>query len=279
MRTSRCLLAAPVTVVLLGALAACGGSSSGVSAGSSSPEAATVAEEPLVEEPQVEVVELTAENLVETIAAAQQEAATYDFALTSAGAGYAMQASGSARLLGSGETELAMVLTGPQTGDMEIRLVGGLVYLSLGEVTQGKFLQIDPNDPSDPFAAVAGNLADQADPTKGMAKSQAAIIGVTKSGDPQQMDGVLAQPYEVVIDTTMLPPEARAAFAEAEAAGLTLPATITYVYWMGPDNLIRMLSFDLLGTSSEMTFTNWGSGAPISVPSADQVTTEAPFGA
>lgn len=274
MRRSRRLLAAPATVVLLGALAACGGSASGASAGSPTLEPTAVAEEP-----QVEVVDLTPADLVEAIAATGRAGATYDFTMTTVGQFLELQAGGSARVDDAGETSIAMVMSSPQTGDAELRLVDGLVYLSLGEATQGKFLQIDPNDPSDPLAPLAGDLADQADPTKGMAKTEAAIIGMTKSGEPRQMDGVLAQPYEVVMDLAKLPPEARAGFAEAEAAGVPLPPTLTYVYWIGPDNLIRMLSVDLAGTSTELTFMNWGDGAPVSVPSADQITTEAPIGA
>jgi len=66
---------------------------------------------------------------------------------------------------------------------------------------------------------------------------------------------------------------------QAAAAGVTLPATFEYTFWIGPDDLVRKMAFDLMGSQTEMTFSNWGAGAPVTAPTADQITTEDPFGA
>ena len=51
-----------------------------------------------------------------------------------------------------------------------------------------------------------------------------------------------------------------------------LPATLTYRYCVGPDNRLRKVTTSVLGTTVDMTFSHWGAGAPVTAPSADQIT-------
>ena len=279
MRTSRRLLAAPAMVALLGALAACASTTPEVNAGSSAPVPSSKPSQALMtQEPAAEPerVFLTAENIAQTIADAQEKAGSYDFTMTVAADGYVIQGAGSAHM--GAEPAVAMVLSSPDTGDVEIRVLAGQVYLNFGAMTGGKFVLVDPADTTSPLAGIAGGLAGQVDPTKAIAQTRAGIVAATKAGPPEQIDGVLAQPYEVVIELAKLPEEALAPFAEAEAAGIPLPAEIVYTYWLGPDDLLRKVTYDLLGAATEMTFTNWGSGTAIQAPAADEITTEDPFG-
>ncbi len=272
MRSSRRLLAVPATAALVWALAACGGAAPASEDAAPTEKVTT----PAAEEPAV--VELTSANLLETLAAAQKEAGSYDFTMSTAAEGQSIDASGSAAVTGDTQ-QLAMTLTVPGAGDMEIRLVDGLMYMNMGEMTGGKFLQIDPSDASNPLAGSVGEITGELDPTKGITGQQAALTSVTKKGEPEQLDGVEAQPYEVVIDPSKLTGPQADQLNEAAAQGITLPDTFVYTFWIGPDSLIRKMAFDLLGTQTEMTFSNWGKAAPVTAPTADQITAENPFGA
>lgn len=272
MRSSRRLLALPATVALAWVLAACGGASpAGEDAAPSESVSAPTTAEP-------ETVELTAANLLETLTAAQENASSFDFTMSMSAAGQVIEASGSAAITG-GTQEFAMTMAIPDMGEMEVRVVDGLVYMNMGEATGGKFLEIDPSDASNPLAASIGDITGDLDPTKGIAGQQAAIVSVTKKGEPAQLDGVEAQPYEVVIDPSKVTGPAADKFAEAEALGVTLPETFVYTFWVGPDGLLYQVAFDLLGTQTEMTYSNWGDGTAITAPPADQITTEDPFAA
>ena len=42
------------------------------------------------------------------------------------------------------------------------------------------------------------------------------------------------------------------------------------------DKLPRKMTMDMLGTTTEMLFTNWGGDVSVEAPPADQITTTAP---
>lgn len=271
MRSSRRLLAVPAAVALVWSLTACGGSTEASTETTTTPSATAEATQ------EAEGVELTQANFLQTIAAAQAEAKSYDFTMSTSAAGQAMDATGSVQIEDDGTQSLSMVMELPEMGQMEVRMAGGLTYMNLGELTGGKFLQVDPSDASNPLAAGLGDMTGEIDPTKALADAEAAVTSVTKKGDAEDVDGVEATPYEVVMDPTKLPEEQRAGLDQAAAAGATIPATFVYTYWLDVDNRVRKMAFDLMGSTTEMTFSNWGSGAPVTAPPADQITTENPF--
>jgi hypothetical protein len=272
MRSSRRLLAVPAAVTLAWALAACGGGAAPAAEGSSPApvETTSAAAAP-------EAAEITTASFVETISSAQKSAGSYDFTMTMSAAGQAINATGTAQVTDTPQFAMSMEI--PGAGVTDIRLVDGVMYMNMGDLTGGKFLQVDPADTSNPMAASIDEMTGDLDPTKSMAGQEAAIASVTKAGEPEQLDGVTAQPYQVVIDPSKLEGPQRDALDQAAAAGVTLPATFEYTFWIGPDDLVRKMTFDLMGSQTEMTFSNWGAAAPVTAPTADQITTEDPFGA
>ncbi|MBB2924916.1 hypothetical protein [Cellulomonas cellasea] len=272
MRSSRRLLAVPAAVALLWSLTACSGSTTEASTEpTTKPSASAEATK------EAEAVEITQANFLQTIAAAQAEASSYDFTMSTTAEGQSMAATGSVQVEDGGAQALSMVMELPEMGQMEVRMAGGLTYMNLGEMTGGKFLQIDPADASNPLAAGLGDMTGEIDPTKALAGAEAAVTSVTKKGDAEDVDGVQATPYEVVLDPSKLPEEQRAGLDQAAAAGVAIPTTFVYTYWLDADNLVRKMAFDLMGSKTEMTFSNWGSAAPVTAPTADQITTENPF--
>ncbi|WP_315095411.1 hypothetical protein [uncultured Cellulomonas sp.] len=264
---SRRLLAVPVTAVLAWSLVACGGSAPEAPAEASDRPSATQEEEAVAEPAGFE---LTTDNLGE-IAAAMQAAETYDTTMVTDVQGAQMTAQGQARVTDAG-SELVMTMTSAQMASpLEIRLVGGQMYINMGELTGGKFWQLDPADTSNPLAASMGQSTG-ASATKSIEEILPALVSVTASGAAEQLDGVSAQPYEVVVDTSKMAGESAEQFAAAKAAGVEVPAQVTYTYWIGADRLPRKLVMEILGSHIEMTLSNWGGDVTIEAPPADQVT-------
>ena len=268
MLTPRRLLAAPAAALLALALAACGGSAP-EAAPSASPSASPSPS------PEPEGLDLTAENFVATLTEALTAAGSYDFTMSMSADGESLVANGSVQTQ-DGAQAIAMVMDMPEIGQMEVRLTGGMAYVGLGEITGGKFLQIDPADTSHPLADAFTGMVDEIDPTQGLTGEAQAIVSVTPVGEPEQLDGVEVQAYDLVVDPSKSPEM----FAELQSSlpeGVEAPATITYRYWIDADALVRKASFDVLETSGEMTFSNWGNGTPVTAPTADQISTEDPF--
>ena len=254
----------PAAVVLVATLTACGGGTP--AAEPSAPAPATSSSAPAVEP-------LSVENVVARFDAAQQSVTSYDLTMTTTGVA-AMEATGSADLT-DGKRNVSLVMSSPEMGDFEFRLVDGIIYLNMGPLTGGLFVQADPNDPADEFAAGFAGFEDDILGTEfeGM---EDAITSVTAVGEPEEIDGVPTQPYDVVIDTTKIAADVAEGLLTEEALD-ALPATLTYTYWLDADDVPRKMAFDIAGTTTTMTMRNVNAGTPVVAPPADQITTELPF--
>jgi hypothetical protein len=187
-------------------------------------------------------------------------------------AGTSMTSEGQARVTDTG-TEMTMTMGSPEMpAPMEIRLVGGQMYINMGELTGGLFWQVDATDTSNPLTASLAQSTSQSSAADSLEALVPALVSVEKSGPEEEIDGVSTQPYDVVVDTSKITGPAAEQFASAAASGVEVPAQITYTYWIGADQLPRKLSMDMLGTTVEMTFSNWGGPVTIEAPPADQVT-------
>ncbi|WP_454050718.1 hypothetical protein [Cellulomonas sp. Marseille-Q8402] len=214
-------------------------------------------------------LDLTAEDFVDRVTAAAQAAGSVSLSMQTTAMDVTTDATGVVRYLEGGAQEMSMVTTVPEVGEMDMRVVGGMVYMSMGELTGGKFIQVDPSDTSDPMAAQFEGMAGQLDPTGALAGLRDAIRSVEKSGEPEEVGGVLAQPYTVTIDTQA----ALASQPEALASGASVPAELSYTYWVDGDDLMRRMLSELPEGSIDATFTGWGEPVEITAPPADQITT------
>lgn len=263
------LLAIPVSVVLAATLAACGGASEEPPSAPSTTAAAAEAEATVA--PAAD--ELTAENLFARLAAAQAAAQSYDMAMSITGA-TSMDLTGSADLTG-GKQNIAASINDPASGTFELRLVDGIMYINLGELSGGLFLQIDPNDASNPLASSFAGFGD--DMLKsGYEGMEGAVTTLIKTGNAETINGVEAQEYTAVLDTAKLAPEATAGLLGDDPAA-ALPATLTYTFWIDDRDLPVRTVFEVAGTTTTTDVSNIGSGTPVVAPPADQVTTEMPF--
>lgn len=282
MRTTRRLyvvpLAVPLAVVLAGGLAACGGPGADREAPVAQTTASAVAEEVVEEAPAEDApVDLTPETLTKAMISAQTAAGSYDVSvLTTSGpesrfGETSVQMDGSVKLL-DGRASVVMKVVTPGLEAMETRVIDRVMYLNMGSTTQGKFLRVDMDDPSDPVAASMRGFDVQFDIRATLEAQVPAILNVTPLGEPEEIDGVMAQAYVLVTDLTLLPPDMVAMLEESQAvSGINLPDTLTETYWIGPDRLIRKSVSEIKGMRTERLFTNWGKGGLIEAPPEDQI--------
>lgn len=167
---------------------------------------------------------------------------------------------------------LAMTMASPMgEGDMDIRMVDGIIYTSMGELTDGKFLKLDPKDPDSPLGSLGmDSMLDQLDPRKSLETMADGISQVVYVGEEDGLDH-----FELTVDMAQflnqmgeqLPP----------GAEKDVPETITYELWLDDEGRFARLVMDDLDvagetTSMEMTMSEWGEEVDIEAPPADQIT-------
>jgi hypothetical protein len=167
---------------------------------------------------------------------------------------------------------MAMTMSLPVGGgDMDIRMVDGVMYLSMGELTKGRFWKIDPSDPHGPLASLGmDQLMDQMDPAKALGSMKEGISRVTYVGDEDGLDH-----YELTIDLEKMMDSMGSKLPPAALA--QLPDAVTYDIWLDDQDRFTKMTMDDLplagGTSSmALTVSDWGEDVDIEAPPADQVT-------
>lgn len=261
----RPLAALSAAVLLTAVVAGCG---SAEPAAAPSPTATTASTPTPSPTPTVEP--LTVKNVVARLDAATNAHTSYDTTIDETGAA---PFHGTASVdFADGKQNIAMLASTPD-GDMEIRIVDGLLFVRMPSLLGEKFFQVDPADTSNPLSEL-GTLLDDVDEST-FAGLEQAIVSFDKTGAPEDVNGVTVQPYTLVVDTTKIAPEV---VAEMLPEGVpALPPTLTYQYWIAEDDTVHKVVYEIGGTTSTMTFANFGAAAPVTAPPADQVTTEMPF--
>ena len=180
--------------------------------------------------------------------------------------GQSVEAKGDMR--GSSPEDMAMTLTMDfESMTFRMCLLDQKLYMNMGEMTEDKFLKVDLTDESNPFAKQWAEMMDQMDPAKQMAELKDAVISFEQKGEAKTIDEVEAQRYVVEVDPSKIK-----AFKELPAAAARkIPDTIVYTMYVGPDDLLRRMEFDLGGVKTRVDFSQWGEPVDIEAPPADEI--------
>src|SRR5690606_26345608 len=105
------------------------------------------------------------------------------------------------------KTAMAITMSGealPAGQGMEMRLVDQIMYMKMGEMTQGKFVKIDLTDESNPLGEQYGNMLDQSNPATQIEAMGKSIVKFENQGDGGEIDGVSTTKYLVQLDTAKM---------------------------------------------------------------------------
>ncbi len=217
--------------------------------------------------------DLTKSTFFDEVVAAQAKAGTSHVDMSVDVAGQALKADGDMKVGDSAaDTAMAMTMETGQAGmgSLEMRLVDEIFYLNFGPMTSNKFTRIDLTDESNPIGKQFGDIIGNLDPSQQFKEFEDAVTGFEKKGEAIELDGVEAQPYEVTIDPSKMP--------AAEQAKGSVPKTLEYTMYIGPDHLPRRMVSTLPdmagsgGGTMTINYSKWGEDVSIAKPKPSEIT-------
>lgn len=222
--------------------------------------------------------ELTKDNFVERLTAAQIKAGTSQVRMEIDAGGQKNLATGQFKAGESvKDSAVALRIDGKSSGlgTLDLRLVNGAIYMNFGEMTGDKFMKLALDGSGDAAADQLGELIDQVNPTAQLEQFDAALKSFKQTGGAKTIDGVKALPYEIVLDTSKIDGMA----AAAKKSGTKVPATLTYTMFLGPDDLPRRITAKVVAMSFALDYSKWGEPVDIKAPPASEISDKAAGGA
>jgi hypothetical protein len=211
---------------------------------------------------------LTQANFAQVLSDSQIKAKSSHVEMTIGAAGQTIKAKGDVALgATAADTALTMTMDMGSSMSLDMRMVDQTFYMNMGQVTDNKFVKIDLTDPNSPLAKQYGQIVDQMDPANQLEQFKDALSSFEKKGEPKVIDGVKAQPYVVMVDTSKIK-----AFQDLpEGSASQVPDTIAYTMYIGSDNLPRRIETEVLGSKTAMDYSKWGEPVDIKAPSASEI--------
>jgi hypothetical protein len=157
----------------------------------------------------------------------------------------------------------AMTITSGLFGSdgAEVRLVDGVMYVNIGQLSGDKFWKIDLDDPDSPF----GTLGSQIDPKSSVELLEKGLTSVEYVGEEDSLDH-----YRASVDPQALVKDLGGPMASRGASAL--PDSIDYDVWLDGDNRLNKLTFAMGDAATlEMTLSDFGADVTIEAPPADAV--------
>lgn len=228
-------------------------SSSSASAGSPSPSTSSAGH-------------LDKAGLVKALTVGQTKAGSAHVAMRMTGA-TSLTAHGDVAYHGK-DPQMRLTMSMPQLGNgrMELRFVGGILYLNIPKVTPaGKFIRVDPRDKSNPLGKSFGSLSGQMNPLNSFAAMKQGVRKVRYVGH-QGIDGTPTDHYVVTVDSAAL-----AKAMKQPQVTATLPRQLTYDMWLDQQDLLRRTRFRTQGLTTQMDLTRWGERVHVQAPPSSKV--------
>ena len=217
--------------------------------------------------------DLTQANFFDEVLAAQAKAGTSHMTMNMEVGGQTVKADGDIEVgKTAADTAMAMTMETGQSGmgPLEMRLVEEVFYLNFGPMTSNKFAKIDLTDENNPIGKQFGDIIGNVDPSQQLREFKGAVKSFEQEGKAIELDGVQATPYVIGIDPSKI--------AAAKQAGGSLPKTLEYTMYVGPDNLPRRIVSDLPAVAgsgegkSTIDFSKWGEEVSVTKPKASEIT-------
>jgi hypothetical protein len=182
-------------------LAGCTGDDASGASPAASASASASGQTPAADGGTVKTAALTADSFSERLTSAQHAMKSVELAMTTVAAGQQVSVHGKVDMSGS---TIAMDETVDMPGElseMKVKAVDGMVYMSFGDASHGKWIEFDPSDDSDQIASQFKGLLDGGDPTQQVEALKGAVTSLEPSGSFETIDGVKARRYAVTVDS------------------------------------------------------------------------------
>lgn len=238
---------------------------------SQAPLTATSTEATTEPSPEASAAPLTRDNFVERLGAAQLEAGSVHLDMTSGAAGTQLAMKGDLRLGKGVESSASTLSMDMGQMSMDLRLVKGVLYLKMGELSRGKYAKVDLTDENSPLAKQFGGMGKQGDPAQQLEVFRSALVDFDDLGDGGEIDGVDTTKVRLVLDTAKV--LSQQGGAQAQQAAGSLPKRMTYELYVGrDDDLLRRMTTDLSGATTTIDWSRWGEPVEVKAPSKDEIT-------
>ncbi len=258
-------LAATTGLALALSLAACGSSTDASVGEPAAPVASTPRETPRTATSSTAA--LNVDNFYEVLAAAPQDSTSYRLTMaTWAGDGETITR-GEVAIADDGSAAMSLTMTEQGVDSLAV-VVDNIFYMEMGELTDGKFLKVDLNDPSNPFDEFFGSIKDLMDPSSTVKTFKDSVRSVQAVG-ADEIGGASTTHYLVTVDTSGL----RDALAGADPSlTASMPDVFVYDFWVDGDNRPVKLTSTTMGTRAEAVYSDWNDPSiVVEAPSADQI--------
>ena len=168
----------------------------------------------------------------------------------------------------SGEA-LAMDMTmdsGMTQEPLELVLVENVMYMNMGQMSNGKYIKYDLSDPKN-LPPGMDQMADQLDPLAAFDSMEAALTSVTFKGD-EDVDGEELGHFELTMDTSKIDT------MKGMPAQAGVPKEVTYDLWLDDENRMRQMKMVMeMATTAEIEakIFDWGKPVEIEAPAKSEV--------
>jgi hypothetical protein len=219
--------------------------------------------------------------LSDAVSAKSTSAQSAKVSMKTSAAGQNIDADGVFKFAGA-DTAMQMTMTMPGLGEMEMRLLEGIIYIKMpaGVLPDSSkpWVKIDPEDTSNPMAAQMGGVMDtveKADPR--LMLEQLAQSGTIKDVKADSVDGEEAKKYTIEVELSKLGEDNNlgidpTAVKELEKAGVK---TVTYDVWVNNEDLpLRFVTeMKVMGQDVKVQadYTDWGAPVDVSAPKASEI--------
>ncbi|MBL5973349.1 MAG: LppX_LprAFG lipoprotein [Candidatus Leucobacter sulfamidivorax] len=228
------------------------------------PATSSAAEQTPGESPGSGAEPLTAEDFAERVTAAQLRAGMVHTSQTIEDASGRLTAEGDMTVTADpASVRVAVTMNGPN-GASEVRIVDGVMYMNLSALSGDRFMVFEGGDGGSGLTAdaIIGQLAPQTQLSTFGASIREFAVGGT-----EQLDGVRATQYTLVLDTATLLGGPLTSWIDPALVG----ETVQYEMWVGDDDLPRRAIMTFPGQTSTTDYSRWGQAVDIQAPSPDQI--------
>ncbi len=197
------------------------------------------------------------------VTGAMEEVTTAHISMTTGGGSGSMEMEGDVDYSAKPPT-MAMTMTNSAAAgqEMEIRMVDGQMYINMGEMSQGKFVEVPMDDPNSPMGDMT-ELTDQMDPSKAFDQFSDALKSVQYIGE-EEVDGEDTEHYTLTIDPSKI---------DMGSGSAQAPKDMTYDLWLDDDDRMRQMKMDLGDQGTvDMTISEWGEPIDVEKPAANEIT-------